>query len=167
MRSPEERSLALKERIYASFTGLAIVASLAIAGGHGTAWRAFFALAAGIIGITAAAFVAEVVAVQLSEKALPSRSRMLPMIRIAVGAIATASLPLVLLLGAGLGLLDLPMALQLSIGIYFVILTAILFVAAHRTGLPWRQRLIALAVLIGLGVIVILILIVGHSAGHI
>jgi hypothetical protein len=55
-------------------------------------------------------------------------------------------------------------ALQISVGIYFVTLAAVVLVAARRTRLPWRQQLVALAVLIGLGAVVVLVLVLAH--GH-
>ncbi|MGY4857376.1 hypothetical protein [Cryobacterium sp. AP23] len=78
------RTRALKERIYATFTGLAILAAIT-ATGHSTAWEAFVAVAVGILGISAAGFLAEVVSHQVNHQQSPDRSETGVMARIALG----------------------------------------------------------------------------------
>lgn len=158
----EERVRALKERVYATFTGLAIVAALALSGGHGEASDAFFALLAGIGGISAAGFVAEIVAFQVGNGQLPDLAELRTMLRIAFGALGSASVPLIVLAAAWIGWIDLELALRIAIGLYFVTLAAISLIAAWRTRLSWPQRLISLAVILGLGALTVLILVIAH-----
>lgn len=162
LRSSMERTMALKERVYASFTGLAIVSALAIDDHHGTAGDAILALAAGIVGITGAGLVAEVIAHHMSDGAFPKPIELVRMVRIALGAITSASLPFLLLVASALGLIPLRSALNVAIGLYFLGLIVIVLVAARRTKLPWTQQLLSVAVLVGAGIVVVLVLIIGH-----
>lgn len=164
-RPADERARSLKERVYASFTGLSVVTVMVLAGAHPAAPDAFITLAAAITGISIAGFVAEVLAHLVSHKSLPGRVETITMIRIAGGALASASLPLLALLGAWLGFIPVELALQTGIGIYFFTLAAVAFVATHRTGLPWRQQILALAGLVGLGAVVVGVLAVAHGLG--
>ncbi|MFT4258932.1 hypothetical protein [Microbacterium sp.] len=84
------------------------------------------------------------------------------MVRIAAGAIGSASIPLIALCMAWLGALTLTIALQISVGIYVLTLGLIALIAVSRAGLPWRHRFIALVGLASLGAIVVLVLIVAH-----
>jgi hypothetical protein len=162
-RPAEERARAVKERVYASFTGLAIVTVLAL-NARASAVDSFLTLLAGIVGISIAGFVAEVIGYQIGHGKLPDRTELLTMVRIAAGAFGSASVALVALASAWIGWLPIETALQISVGIYFITLAVVALVAAHRTRLPWRQQLVALIALIGLGATVVLVLSLAH--GH-
>jgi uncharacterized membrane protein len=163
-RPAEERARAVKERVYASFTGLAIVTVLALDAAHASAVDSFLTLLAGIVGISIAGFVAEVIGYQIGHGMLPDRTELLTMVRIAAGAFGSASVALIALFAAWTGWLSIDVALQISVGIYFITLAVVALVAAHRTRLPWRQQLVALIALIGLGATVVLVLALAH--GH-
>jgi hypothetical protein len=70
-RPLEESARALKERVYATFTGLAVIMIYAV-GDHPDADHALRSLVISIIGISAAGFTAEVIAHQVTHAALPS-----------------------------------------------------------------------------------------------
>ena len=158
----EDRASALKERVYASFTGLAIVTVFALDPEHTTARDAFLALVAGIVGISLAGFVAEIIGHLVAHGASPTAAEIRTMGQISSGAIASASIPLLALACAWIGFLDLLVALQISIGIYLVTLGGIALIAALRTGLSWRQRIVALLGLVGLGSVVVAVLVLAH-----
>ena len=164
-RPVDERARSLKERVYASFTGLSVVTVMVLAGEPPLAQDAFVTLAAAIIGISIAGFVAEVLAHLVSHKRLPGRTERRTMVRIAGGALASASAPLLALLAAWMGWISIELALQTGIGIYFFTLAAVAFIAAHRTRLPWRQKVVALGGLLGLGALVVGVLAVAHGLG--
>lgn len=157
-----ERVSALKERIYASFTGLAIVTVFALDQSHASADRAFFTLLAGIVGITLAGFAAEVISHLVPHRALPDRRALRRMARVSLGAIGSASIALVSLASAWVGIFELTIALQVSIGIYLLTLGLVALLAAHRTGLSWRHQLTALVGLFGLGAAVVIVLMLAH-----
>jgi hypothetical protein len=155
------RTRALKERIYATFTGLAILAALA-AVGHSTGWEAFVSIAVGVLGISGAGFLAEVVAHQVNHQSLPDRSELAVMGRIALGALGSASAPLLLLLAAGLGILDIELALRIGMAVYAVTLVLIFLIASHRSGLRPFQRLVSSALFLALALVVVGVLLIAH-----
>lgn len=157
-----QQAQAVKERIYASFTGLAILATLLLGGETHSASAAFLTLLAGIGGISIAGFVADVIAHQVTHEGSPERDQFKTMLRIAGGAFASASIPLLALVIAWIGLIPTRTGIQIGIGLYFLTLTAVVLVAARRTRLGWRQQLTALISLTALAVIVVVILVLAH-----
>lgn len=160
-RSSDDRAAALKERAYATLTGLAIVTTLALDGHHSPS-DAMLTLAAGVIGITGAGIVAEVIAHQVSHGAYPSSRQLLRMLRIAVGALTSAAVPVLVLAAASLGLLHVTDALFITISLYFLSLVLLVLIAARRTRLSWRQQLASIAVLAGAGLVAVMVLVLGH-----
>ncbi|MCM3659314.1 hypothetical protein M3147_18845, partial [Agromyces mediolanus] len=73
-RASDERADALKERVYATFTGLAIVLVQHSNVAHLDAARATLTLLVGIVAITAAGFVADVIAHLAVHEAFPDRA---------------------------------------------------------------------------------------------
>jgi hypothetical protein len=157
----DESTRALKERIYASFTGLAILAAL-YANGHATAPEALLSVAVGVFGISAAGFLAEVVAHQVAHQGMPSTAEVRTMGRIALTALGSASLPILVLALSWVGLLSLDAALWIGMGIYAATLVVVMLVAAHNSGLTPVQRLVSSAMLIGLALFVVAVLLLAH-----
>ena len=84
------------------------------------------------------------------------------MARIALGALASASIPLIVLAASGFGLFDVDAALRVGIGVYAAVLVGIFLVASRRSGLRPVQRLISSAMLVGIAVLVVAVLLVAH-----
>ena len=154
-RPVEQRASALRERVYATFTGLAIVLVQLGNVEHLAASQATLALLVGITGISAAGFVADVVAHLAVHAGFPSRGQLITMLRVAGEALASASVPLILLVLAWVGVFELEGALRASSILYIVTLGLIGYVAVRRTHVEWWKQLIALGILMGLGVAVI------------
>ena len=157
----DERSRALKERVYASFTGLAILGAISAAH-HATAAEALLSLAVGVFGISAAGFLAEVIAHQVAHEELPPAREVRTMARIALGALGSASTPIFVLALAWAGVLSLEWALWLGMAVYGATLVIIILVAARRSGLRPIQRLVSSAMLVGLALIVVAVLLIAH-----
>lgn len=151
----EERAQALKERVYATFTGLAIVLVQIANADHLVPSQATFALAIGIAGITVAGFVADVIAHLAVHGAFPSAAELRTMLRVAGEALASASLPLVLLVLAWVGVFELEGALRAASIVYVATLGFIGFLGVRRTRAAWWKQLVALGILMALGVAVI------------
>lgn len=146
----------LRERVYASFTGLAIV--LVVSGSdHPEAQHAFLALVLGVVGIVVAGFVSEVVSHMLTHQVTPDRAEGRHLLRVAGGGLATLTVPAVLLGLAWIGVLDLGFALDLAAFGYVATLGIIGWLAVRRSRLSPRGRLIVFALLLGLGLLVILL----------
>jgi len=157
----DERSRALKERIYASFTGLSILAALAV-GGHTTAPEALLSVVVGVVGICSAGFLAEVAAYQVAHRRLPASAELRSMARIALGAFTSASAPILVLAVSWGGLLTVEQALWFGILVYCASLVVIMVVAGRSSGLRPAQQLVSSAMLVGLGVLVVAVLFFAH-----
>ncbi|WP_353828454.1 hypothetical protein [Agromyces sp. SYSU T0242] len=151
----EERGEALKERVYATFTGLAIVLVLHENADHVSAERATLTLLVGIVAITAAGFVADVVSHLAVHADFPRGAHLLRMARVAASALGSASIPLVLLVLAILGVLDLEVALTAAAVVYILTLAVIGYIAVRRTHVAWWEQVIALGMLVLLGLAVL------------
>ena len=118
----------LRERIYATFTGLAIV--LVVAGSdHEDADHALLALLFGVLGITIAGLVSDMVSHLAVEGEFPHGADWVVLIRVAGGGLSTVVVP------GGLMLLG--------------------WLAVRRSHARWWERAVALGILIGLGFLVI------------
>jgi hypothetical protein len=159
--APDETTRALKERIYATFTGLAILAA-ASSSGHSTPAGSLFALAIGVLAISAAGFLAEIVSHQVAHQRLPAAGELRAMGRIASGALGTAFAPIVVLTIARGGIVPLQGALYIGMALYAATLVAVTLVAVRRSGLRPSQRVLAWAMLLGLGLAVVALLQLAH-----
>ena len=163
-RPVDEQAEALKERVYATFTGLAIVLVQHANVEHVSATRATLTLLVGIIAITAAGFVAGVVAYLAYHSAFPDRDELGRMLRVSGSAIASAAVPLVVLALAAFGVLELEPALLTASILYLAALGLVGYVAVRRTKAAWWKQLVALGILVALGVSVIVLQQLAH--GH-
>jgi hypothetical protein len=159
-----EQAEALKERVYATFTGLAIVLVQLANVEHITATRATLTLLVGIVAITAAGFVANVVAYLAVHAAFPDREEVGRMLRIAGSALASAGVPIILLALAAIGVFELETALRAASIVGIVTLGLVGFVAVLRTRVAWWKQLVALGALMALGLGVVLLQLLAH--GH-
>lgn len=162
-RPIDERAEALKERVYATFTGLAIVLVQWGNVEHLDASRATYALLIGIVGITVAGFAADVIAHMSVHAAFPTGEELGRMLRIAGSALASAFIPVVLLALAWADVLDLEPALRIASIVYLATLAVIGYFAVRRTRLGWWQQLAALGILVALGGLVVLLQQLAHE----
>ena len=140
----EDRASALKERVYATFTGLSVLGAI-LATGHATPREALLELSVAIFGISIAGFLAEVIAHEVSHERWPTKKEIRTMARIALGALGSASAPAVVLLFATLGVIGLNLALWIGVITYAVTPDADhpACLAAHGTpagSSDWRRR---------------------------
>lgn len=163
-RPVDERAEALKERVYATFTGLAIVLVQHANVEHITATRATITLLVGIIAITAAGFVADVIAHLAVHGAFPRRVELGRMLRVSGTAIASAAGPLVILALAAFGVFELEPALLAASILYLVTLGLVGFIAVRRTHVAWWKQVVALGILVALGLAVVVLQQLAH--GH-
>lgn len=156
-------ALYFKERIYATFTGLAILLVVG-SSGHPDPQHATLALILGVIGIVVAGFVADVISHLAVHQHLPTGRDLRILLRIAGGALSTVIVPGILLALAWAGVLDLEAAIRASVIVYIVTLGLVGWFAVRRSLLPWWKQLIVLAGLILLAFAAIGIQILAKSA---
>lgn len=153
----------LKERVYATFTGLAIVLVLASDVEHHDARGSLFTLVIGVLGITVAGYVSDIIAHLAVHRELPHRAEHTLMLRVAGGAISTVVVPAVIIALAWAGVFQLAGALRASTIVYLATLGAIGYLAVRRARLRWWQQLGALLALVLLGALVVLLQTLAHA----
>lgn len=154
---------AIKERVYATFTGLAIVLVQNSNVEHTSAPKATVTLLVGIVAIALAGFAADLVAHLAAHGSFPRGSDLREVLRLTGTALGSAGIPLLVLLAAVRGWLELRTALTVASIVYVVILGLIGYFAVRRTGLSGWKQLVALGILVGLGSLVILVQQLAHE----
>jgi hypothetical protein len=152
-----------KERVYATFTGLAIALVVSGDGEHGEPQHAFLAVVLGVLGITIAGFVSDIVSHLAVEGGFPHGRDLRVIIRIAGGALGTVVTPGILLLLAWMDVLGLAGALRATVIVYLATLGIIGWMAVRRSRLAWWQQVVALALLVALGFGVVGLQTLAHS----
>ena len=156
-------ALYFKERVYATFTGLAIVL-VVLGNGRADAAHALSAVVLGVLGITAAGFVSDVISHLAAHHEFPSRRGIALMLKVAGGALGTLIVPVILLALAGFDVLELPTALRAASFVYVATLGLIGWFAVRRSNLEWWKQLLALAILMALGLAVVGLQTLAHAA---
>jgi len=159
----DERAAKLKERVYITFTSLAVVLALQ-AHVHGlTAGRAATTLLIAVVGTLLAVLVADFVSHLAAHQALPTAAELRHMIAVSVGALGVVVLPLVFLALAGAGRWSVAGALQASRVALIVSLVVIGYLAVRRVPMPVWQRLIVLGAEAVLGLAVVALEVLAHG----
>jgi len=153
----------LKERIYATITGLAIVLVYANTPAEHDAAQALFSLVIGVVGITAAGYLSDVIAHMAVHKTFPSGKEQRQLLRVAIGALSTLVAPVIFLALALLDVMKLETALRVDTILYLVTLGVIGYGAVRRTDLSWWLKLLALGVLVLFGAAVVGVQVLAHS----
>jgi len=158
----EQRGEQLKERVYITFTALAVVLALRADVHDETVGGAAGTLTVAVIGTLLAVFVADVVAHITVHQALPTRAELVHMVVVVLGAAETLVIPLLVIGLAALGLFSLEVALTTSMVILVVTLVAVGYLAVRRLKLPIVQRLLVLLAEFVLGLAVVGLELLAH-----
>ncbi|GAA5036019.1 hypothetical protein GCM10025738_22410 [Microbacterium fluvii] len=158
----ELRAAVLKERIYLTFTGLAVIVAMH-AHGHIEATTALSTLAVTVFAVLLAVFVADVVAHLVAHEALPTRQQLREMVASSFGALGALALPFVFLVLAVVGVWTTDAALRASTIALIVALVAIGYAAIRRVDLTFWQRVIALGAEAALGLAVVGLQLLAHG----
>ena len=157
----EQRADRLKERVYVTFTALAVV--LALRSHHQPAGEALTTLLVAVLGTVLAVFVADVVSHIVVHEGLPSRPAVAHMAAVSFGALGALALPFLLL---GLAVADAwaaEDALRWSSYVLVASLVAIGYMAVRRARLGTWQRLVVLFAEFALGAVVIGLELLAHG----
>ncbi|WP_188587238.1 hypothetical protein [Gordonia jinhuaensis] len=152
----------LKERIYVTFTGLAIVLALSVPGQSDDPAEAFAVLAVGILAVTAASLAADIIAHLVVHQRFPGGHELLHQVRTALGALPTSAIPLFMIGLAWCEVISLHSALQAAGWFYIAGLAAIVFLAIHRTDVGLLRKLMALLIVVIIALVVLLIQTLAH-----
>jgi hypothetical protein len=160
---PEEVRPRIRERVYITFTGLAVLLAFAAHAGDTDAWTIASALLIGVVGAVLAGLFADVIAELAVGGRAPRARAMAGYLAVSGTALATAVVPLGFLVAAGIGWIDVSTALVFAIGTMALGLAVIAFAAVARAGLPWWAKL---AVFVGellFAAVVIVVKLLAHG----
>ncbi|KAB1661410.1 hypothetical protein F8O07_05710 [Pseudoclavibacter sp. CFCC 13796] len=160
----EQRAAAasrLKERIYITFTALAVVLTLA---SHAdvTPQQAVTTLIVTVIGSVLAMFLAEILAHFVTHQRMFTASEARHAASTSVGATTAIALPILMLLGAWGGIWTPEIALRSSTVLLILWLVGIGFAAVRRLKLPAWQKLLVLVAEAALGLLVVGLELMAH-----
>ncbi|MGW4466213.1 hypothetical protein [Micromonospora sp. NPDC004704] len=160
-RAAQERAERLKERVYITFTALAVVLALR---SHGaTAAEAGVTLLIAVTGTLLAVFVADVVSHIAVHAALPARHELNRMLRVSFGALGALVVPFVFI---GLAIADrwpVTSALRAATIALVTALVVIGYLAVRRVRLPVWQKLVVLFAEFVLGAAVVGLELLAHG----
>lgn len=153
----------LRERLYGAISCLATLAVLARYTTDDTsAWARMLDIAVATGGLWAASLLADWVAHLGVYSTAPRGGDLLRMLQSSAQILEAAFLPLAILAVAGMGALTTYTATWVAAWVLVAELGVIALLAVRRTQLPWWQRALAVALLVGVGVLVLGIKILAH-----
>jgi hypothetical protein len=160
---PEYRADQLKERIYVTFTSLAVVLALRTHLEGVTAGQAALTLFVTVVATLLAVFVADFTSHLSVHGVMPTRVEFGHMLGTSLGAIGVVVVPLLLLLAAGLGWIALHAALTAIVVILIVTLALVGYLAVRRARMPVRLKVLVLLVEVALGFAVVGLELIAHG----
>jgi hypothetical protein len=153
----------LRERLYGAISCLATLAVLARYTTDDTsAWARMLDVAVATGGLWAASLLADWVAHLGVYSTAPRGRDLLRMLQSSAQILEAAFLPLAILAVAGMGALTTYTATWVAAWVLVAELGVIALLAVRRTQLPWWQQALAVALLVGVGVLVLGIKILAH-----
>jgi hypothetical protein len=159
----ERRAEQLKERIYVTFTSLAVVLALRSHAEEVSPRSAATTLIITVGGTLLAVFVADLVAHITVHATVPDAEEFRHMVKVSVSSLGVVVLPLIFIGLAGAGVWQIGGSLRASTIALAASLILIGYLAARRVRLPLRQRLVILFAEFGLGVVVVLLELLAHG----
>lgn len=151
----EQRSEALKERIYVTFTALAVTIATAREAEHSTAGEAAITLVLTVVGTLLAVSVAEYIAQMVRDGEVPDRRDVGHILYVALSSLGVLPAPLVILGISALGALELHAALRIISVVLVATLVIVTRVAVRRLRVGFGVKLLVLAGVTVLGVAVL------------
>lgn len=161
--SPGARAERLKERVYVTFTVLAVVLTLRTHASELSAGEAALTLLVTVVATLLAVFVADFVSHLAVHAALPTAGQLRHMLSVSVGSLGVIGVPMLLLLASGLGLLRMETALTAITVTLIVTLAVVGYLAVRRVKLPLLIKLLVLAVVVALGFAVVGLELFAHA----
>jgi hypothetical protein len=150
-RDAQQRSEALKERVYVTFTALAVTIAVERDPEHATVAGAALVLLLTVLGTLLAVFVADVIAHMVRDGSLPSRAELAHLIYVSFGSLGVLLAPMAILGLSALGLIDVSPALRaITVALVATLVVVALFAVLRLRVKPWLKILV-LAIMTALG----------------
>ena len=161
--SAVHRAASLKERVYISFTSLAVVLALRSHADETTPAAAAVTLSIVVVGSLLGIFVADLLSHLTVHAQLPSGQELHHMIAVSTEALSVLVTPLLLLTAAGLGLWSTAVALQWATVVLVVTLLVVGYLAIRRLDLPFRHKALIMFAEVVLSLVVIGLELLAHN----
>jgi hypothetical protein len=161
--SARQRAERLKERVYISFTSLAVVLALQSHADETTPAAAAATLSIVVIGSLLGIFVADLLSHLTVHAKPPTREELHHMIAVSGEALGVLVTPLLLLAAAGLGLWSTAVALRWAIIVLVVTLVLIGYLAIRQLKLPFRHKSVIVLAEVVLSLLVIGLELLAHN----
>jgi len=159
----DERAAMLKERVYVTFTALAVMIATGSHGSAPTAGGAALSLVVTVAAVLMASLVADVIAHSAIHAALVTRAELKHLLKVVWGAAGAVFGPLALLGLSALNVLEVPLALHLGQWWLVAALAFFAFLAMRRMRLGLWRTAVLMLLLAAVGVVVILLQLLAHS----
>lgn len=156
--TPQERQEAgdrLRERIYVTFTALAILMALNAHGEQLDSPTVLWTLIISVVGVLLAGLASDLVSHMIVHDTLPSARELRHMLAVASRALGVIAVPVIVLVLAYFGVMAPRTAVIVAISALIASLAVIARIAVSRTRLPWWKQLIVLGGIVLLGVVVV------------
>ena len=163
-RGPDakQRSEALKERVYVTFTALAVTVAFERDPEHATVTGAALALLLTVLGTLLAVFIADVIAHMVRDSSLPSRAEMAHLMYVSFGSLGVLLAPMAILGLSALGVIDIEPALRaIAVALVATLVVVALFAVWRLRVKPWL-KIMVLAIMTALGLAVLAIELAVH-----
>ncbi|MBM7412086.1 hypothetical protein JOE38_001909 [Clavibacter michiganensis] len=163
-RAPDaaQRSEAMKERIYVTFTALAVTIATEREAEHATIGGAALTLLLTVVGTLLAVSVAECIAQMVRDGEVPDRRDVGHILYVGISSLGVLPAPLAILGLSALGALDLQAALRIIAIVLVATLVIVTLVAVRRLRVSFGVKLLVLAVVAVLGVAVLAVELAVH-----
>ncbi|MGN6427133.1 hypothetical protein [uncultured Leifsonia sp.] len=145
----------LRERIYVTFTALAVLMAMNAHGEHLDPGTVLWTLLISVIGVLLAGLASDFVAHMIAHNTLPSAREFRHMLAVASRALGVLVVPVIMLLLALGGIVQVRTAMIVAIVALIVSLAVVARIAVSRAGIAGWKQLVVLAALVALGVLVV------------
>jgi hypothetical protein len=153
----------LKERIYVTFIGLAVLLALNTHPDDTSAGAVAGSLVIAAVGAGLAGLVSDVIAHLAVHGTMPEAADLRHLVRVAFGALGTIVVPVVVLLLSVAGLVPLELALGIATWVMALTLGAVGYVAVFRSSLAWWKKLAVFVALVVFGLLAIGVQLLAHG----
>lgn len=157
-----QRSEALKERVYVTFTALAVTIAFERDAAHATVDGAALTLLLTVVGTLMAVFVADLIAFLVRDSSMPSRPELAHLMYVSFGSLTVIVVPMAILGLSALGVIELTTALRAISVALVATLIVVTLIAVRRLRVELWRKILVLAIVAALGLAVLAIELAVH-----
>jgi CP family cyanate transporter-like MFS transporter len=161
--TPAQQVSYLKERVYVTFIGLAVLLAFSSHSSSAEALEVVAGLVVAALGAALAGLVAEVIAHLAVHGDLPSSRELRHLLAVSAGALATVVVPTIVLLLSLAGLVPVEIAIGVGVWVMAITLGLLGYLAVFRSRITWYKKIGAFGALVVVGLVVIAVQLLAHG----